>query len=269
MYKKRIYKKSLTGSDLKLPYLEVKDQKTYYAGDLEAPGIPVIFCHGSGGRHHHWVYQIRGLRGEEIKPLAVDLPGHGKSEGSPLESIENYRDWLGYFAEAAGLAKFVVAGHSMGGAIALAYALEYPEQISGLILVGSGGRLRVLPALLEALKAGTVPSTFADYLYGPYTGEKLIKEGKKDIAETAASLYYTDLSACDNFDVMEELPRIDQQVLIICGSEDRLTPVKYSTYLQQKLPKAELVIIDGAGHMVMLEKPEAVNSAICAYVKTL
>lgn len=252
-----------------MPYLNIEGQKAYYAGDLEAAGIPILFCHGSGGRHQHWAYQIKGLRGKGINPLAVDLPGHSRSEGLPFNHIGNYRDWLKRFARAAGLKQFVVAGHSMGGAVALAYALEFPDEVAGLILVGSGGRLRVLPALLDALKDGTVPPSFADYLYGPDTADVLVNNGKKEIADTSASIYYADLTACDKFDVMDDLPRIDKPVLIICGSEDRLTPVKYSTYLQQSLPKATLEIIDGAGHMVMLEKPDEVNSAITAYVNTL
>lgn len=252
-----------------MPYIYVKDLKVFYTGDLEAAGIPVLFCHGSGGRHHHWAYQIKGLKGKGINPLAVDLPGHSRSKGLPFNKINNYRDWLRCFARAAALDQFIVAGHSMGGAIALSYALEFPDEVAGLILVGSGGRLRVLPALLEALKDGTVPPSFADYLYSPNTADGLVENGKKEIAETAASIYYADLTACDKFDVMDSLPNIDKPVLIICGGEDRLTPVKYSTYLQQALPKAELVIIDGAGHMVMLEKPDEVNSAIIAFVNTM
>lgn len=249
-----------------MPYLELNGSKIYYAGDLQEEGTTVLFCHGSGGRHHHWVYQMRGLKGKGINPIAIDLPGHGKSEGNPSNSIASYRDWLNTFTTAAGLQHFVIGGHSMGGAISLSYALQFPEEIKAVILVGSGGRLRVLPAFLDTLKEGTVPPSLADFLYGPQAADSLVKNGHKEIADTDASIYYADLSACDAFDVMSELPRIEVPVLIICGAEDRLTPVKYSTYMKDALPRAELVIIEGAGHMVMLEKPEEVNRAIISFI---
>jgi pimeloyl-ACP methyl ester carboxylesterase len=228
----------------------------------------VVFCHGSGGRHHHWLYQLKGLKGK-INPLAVDLPGHGRSEGEPADEIAVYRDWLHRFAGALGIGPFVAAGHSMGGAIALDYALNYPEDILGLILVGSGARLRVLPAFLEKLQEGVVPAALADFLYCPDAPQELLQKGREEVASTAASVYQADLSACDKFDVTDKLSHISRPVIMICGSEDRLTPVKYSHYLAEKLPSGKVTVIDGAGHMVMLEKPEAVNRAIEAFIADL
>jgi pimeloyl-ACP methyl ester carboxylesterase len=251
-----------------LPFINIDDKKVYYAGDSQAEGIPVIFCHGSGGGHHHWLYQLKGLKGN-INPLAVDLPGHGRSEGEPADDIAVYREWLHRFTDALGVGPFVAAGHSMGGAIALDYALHYPENTLGLILVGSGARLRVLPAFLETLQEGAVPAELADFLYCPDTPQELLQRGREEVASTAASIYHADLSACDKFDVTDKLPRISRQAMMICGSEDRLTPVKYSHYLAEKLPAGKVAVIEGAGHMVMIEKPEAVNQAIEAFIADL
>lgn len=247
-----------------MPYLELDGKQAYYAGETNREGIPVIFCHGSGGGHHHWIYQLKGLPGN-ANPLAVDFPGHGHSEGPPASDIAFYRNWLHHLIGKIKPGPFVLSGHSMGGAIALDYALHYPDEVLGLILVGSGGRLRVLPSLLEALEAGSVPGELSDYLYGPEATDNLLKKGREEIESTAPSLYYADLYACDKFDVMEELHRIDQPVLMICGSEDRLTPVKYSRYLEEKLPMGKVTVINGAGHMVMLEKPDEVNRAIIEF----
>jgi pimeloyl-ACP methyl ester carboxylesterase len=251
-----------------MPYVELDGKQFYYAGDSQAEGTPVIFCHGSGGGHHHWLYQLKGLKGK-INPLAVDLPGHGRSEGEPADEIAVYRDWLHRFAGALGIGPFVAAGHSMGGAIALDYALHYPENTLGLILVGSGARLRVLPAFLETLQGGVVPAALADFLYCPDAPQELLQKGREEVASTAASVYHADLSACDKFDVTDKLAHISRPVIMICGSEDRLTPVKYSHYLAEKLPSGKVTVIDGAGHMVMLEKPEAVNRAIEAFIADL
>lgn len=248
-----------------MPYLEIERDRFYYAGNIKQKGVPIIFCHGSGGRHHHWLYQLKGLP-ETINPIAVDLPGHGRSEGKPADDVAVYAEWLNRFVKTAGLGPFILCGHSLGGAIALTYAIKHQEETLGLILVGTGARLRVLPAFLDALREGTVPPAFTGYLYSPDVSEELMKKGKKEVEDTAASIYYADLSACDKFDIMENLEQVNCPTLIICGSEDRLTPVKYSRYLEERLPHSRAEIIDGAGHMVMLEKPQAVNEAIARFV---
>lgn len=251
-----------------MPYLELDGKRFYYAGDVNRDGVPVIFCHGSGGGHHHWVNQIKGLRGK-INPLAVDLPGHGRSEGSPANNIAVYRDWLHDFIKVLGPGSFMLGGHSMGGAIALSYALQYPAGIIGLILIGSGGRMRVWPDFLETLRKGSVPTTLTDYLYGHKASEALINKGREEVESTDAAIYYADLCACDEFDVLEDLPRISQPALMICGSEDQMTPEKYSRYLEEKLPRGQVAVIEGAGHMVMLEKPDEVNQAITKFIGQL
>ncbi len=248
-----------------MPYITLNGKQVYYAGDSNREGVPVLFCHGSGGGHHHWNYQLKGLRGK-VNPLAVDLPGHERSEGPPAEDISLSRKWLHCFTQAVQLGPFVPAGHSMGGAIALDYTLHYPDEVLGLILIGSGGRLRVLPAFLEQLSKGIVPTVLADYLYGPEASDDLLKKGREEVESTAAATYYADLCACDKFDVMEKVSQISQPVLMICGSEDLLTPVKYSRYLEEKLPLGKVEVIAGAGHMVMLEKPDSVNQAIAEFI---
>lgn len=252
--------------EIQLPYLEMDNHRYYYAGDFARTGRPIIFCHGSGGRHHHWLYQLKGLK-ETAKPIAVDLPGHGRSDGEPADDIAIYRDWLHRFIKKSRLEPPVIAGHSMGGAIALDYALQYPDDYLGLILAGSGCKLRVLPAFLEELQKGSVPDSLSEYLYGPAASRELLEKGKRELKDTAASTYYADFSACNKFDVMDRLQQITKPVLILCGSEDRLTPVKYSRYLEEKLPDGKVELIDGAGHMVMLEKPDQVNQAITVYLK--
>lgn len=252
-----------------MPHITIDGNSFYYAENGKANGTAMIFCHGSGGGHHHWVYQLKGLKSDRVSLIAVDLPGHGRSGGSPSDSIAEYRDWLYRFAEALNLKSFIIAGHSMGGAIALDYALHYPDQVSGLILVGSGCRLRVLPELLDSLREGQVPGIMVDYLFSPKAEQVLIEKGREEVLNTDASVYFADLSACDKFDVNEELGRIKKPVLLICGSEDRLTPVKYSRYLESNLPSGRFQEIAGAGHMVMLEKPEEVNLAMDAFVEAI
>lgn len=251
-----------------MPYIEIRGKRFFYAGDPGKAGVPVVFCHGSGGSHRHWLYQLKGLGGK-ANPLAVDLPGHGLSGGEPADNIAAYRSWVHDFRNALDLEPFILGGHSMGGAIALDYALQYPEELAGLILVGTGGRLRVAPAILKSFRSGQVPPSMIDFAYGPEADAELLEKGRSEMAVTPASVFLADFTACDRFDVMEQLHRIDLPSLIICGSDDRLTPVKYSRFLKEHLSRGELVELAGAGHMVMLEAFMEANAAISRFVQNL
>jgi pimeloyl-ACP methyl ester carboxylesterase len=97
----------------------------------------------------------------------------------------------------------------------------------------------------------------------------MLEKGREEVLSTDPATYYADLSACNNFDVMDRLHEIQCPCLIICGSDDQLTPPKYSRFMQERLPQSEVVVIEGAGHMVMLEKPDQVNEAITKFIKSL
>ncbi len=251
-----------------MPYVEIDNNKYYYCGNPHKPGIPVVFLHGSGGNHHHWIYQLKNLP-PQINPLVPDLPGHGRSAGKPAGSITVYRKWLRLFIKALKLENLLLAGHSMGGAIVLEYALHHPEKLQGIILIGTGARLKVLPAFLESLQEGRVPAGLVDFLYGPGAPQNLLKEARREVGSTPAPLYYSDLSACNSFDISSELPDIKAPAQMICGSEDRLTPLKYSNFLQEKLNQGSVAVIPQAGHMVMLEQPDAVNQVISEFAASV
>ncbi len=244
-----------------MPQISVGQNRVFYICGKSGAKTPIVFIHGSGGGHHHWIYQVRGLA-DTLYPIAPDLPGHGRSTGQALGSIESYSDWLKSFIDRLGLRQFILGGHSMGGAIALDYALRWPNSLKGLVLIGTGARLRVLPELLDKLAKGIVPPEFVNYMYGPETGETLLDRARSEISSTNPSIFHSDLSACNRFDVIGRLGEIRVRALIICGSKDLLTPPKYSRFLHDQIGAGTLVEIEGAGHMVMLEKSDAVNQAI-------
>ncbi len=231
----------------------------------------VVFIHGSGDSAAAWQRQIAFL-GEE-RALALDLPGHGAraADAGPREmSVRDYALDVRAQIQAAGLRQPIVAGHSLGGAIALQLALDWPEEFSGLILIGTGARLRVLPALLEAARrdqAGTLQqirglARRTDEPARPLDASPLDSPPAASVPPLAEGVFYRDLAACNAFDVMAEIGRIPLPALVICGEEDAMTPPKYAEYLRTHLPRATLRMIPGAGHMVMRDQPEALNAAI-------
>jgi pimeloyl-ACP methyl ester carboxylesterase len=251
-----------------MPYVTIVGERAFYAlyqGDVRGKRN-LVLVHGAGGSHLDWPAPLRRLR--ETNVYALDLPGHGRSEGTGRSSITAYRDFLFAFLDAMDLEKAIVVGHSMGGAIALDFALHYPGHVDGLILVGSGARLRVAPAILTGILSDfeATVDLVCDYAFGPSASEQLKRLGRQRLLNTPPEVSHGDYTACDAFDVMGRLGEVRCPTLVIGGTADRLTPPKYSVYLRDHIPGAELVLVDAAGHMVMLEKPEVVARAISKFV---
>ena len=253
-----------------MPYVTVAGERAFYAayqGDVTGKHN-LVLVHGAGGSHLDWPAPLRRLKGANV--YALDLPGHGRSEGPGRSSITAYRDFLLAFLDALGLERAVVVGHSMGGGIALAFALHYPDRLDGLVLVGSGARLRVAPAILTGILSDfeATVDLVCDYAYGPGAAEQLKRLGRQRLSKTLPEVLHGDYAACDAFDVMERLGEVRCPTLAIGGTADMLTPPKYAIYLRDHIPGAELVLVDAAGHMVMLEKPEVVSRAISKFILT-
>jgi pimeloyl-ACP methyl ester carboxylesterase len=165
----------------------------------------------------------------------------------------------------------IVAGHSMGGAVAMEAAIQYPEKLEALILVGSGARLRVSPEIFKSLETNfnSAAEQLVRGCYGPGSSKKLLKWGLEHLLNELPEVVLADFRACHDFDRMDEIAQIKKPVLVLCGSEDSMTPAKYSQYLAENLPSATLRIIEGAGHMAMVEKPFEVNASILKFLAAL
>lgn len=255
-----------------MPYVYVNNERLFYAAHEPAPkppAPPLVLVHGAGGNHLHWPHTLRRLPGHTV--YALDLPGHGRSEGHGRSSIAAYRDVVLNWADAVGLERFVLAGHSMGGAIAQEFALTFPQRLAGLILVATGARLRVHPRILQGLREdyeGTA-RLLAEWAYGNTPDPNMLRVYVRRILETPAAITLGDFEACNAWDRMADVHRIETPTLIIGGEMDRLTPPKYLQYLHEQIPGSRLVIIPRAGHMVMQEIPEPVVREITAFLASL
>ncbi len=254
-----------------MPYVTIVGERIFhvlYQGDVRGKRN-LVLVHGAGGSHLDWPAPLRRLR--EANVYALDLPGHGRSEGPGRSSVAAYRDFILSFLDSLSLDRAVVVGHSMGGAIALDFALHYSDRLAGLILVGSGARLRVLPAILAGIMSDfeATVDLVLDYAFGPSASEQLKRLGCQRLLKTPPEMLHGDYAACDTFDVMERLGEVRCPTLVIGGTADRLTPPKYAVYLRDHIPGAELVLVDAAGHMVMLEKPEVVARAVSEFIVSL
>jgi pimeloyl-ACP methyl ester carboxylesterase len=156
----------------------------------------------------------------------------------------------------------------MGGGIVLDVALRFPEHVAGLGLVATGARLRVAPVILEGIEQDFQAAVrlISDWAFGPDVSPEMRRLGCRQMSETPARVLHGDFSACDDFDVMDRLGEIRVPALVVCGRQDRLTPAKYAVYLRDHIPDAKLHLVDGAGHMVMVEQPGAVARALASFL---
>lgn len=229
--------------------------------------MKLIFIHGAGNTGLVWQYQTEYFAGSE----AVSLPGH--PQGEPCISIDDYTEWLHRYVREKGYSQTVLVGHSMGGAVAQMYALTYPKDVKALVLIGTGARLRVRPDFLEFIEASIdSPANwlrnFVEPSYSrvaPAVREKVINK----MVEVGAAVQLNDFRCCDRFDVMDKVHQIAAPTLVVCGTEDDMTPVKYARYLADKIAGSKLVIVEGGSHLVSLEKPDEVNRFIEDFLRGL
>jgi len=228
--------------------------------------MKLVFLHGAGSSSLAYYYQLRHFRNSK----AIDLPGH--TTGKACNDIESYLEWVRGFITARRYKDVVLCGHSMGGAITLLYALRYPEELKGIILMGTGARLKVHPDYLDFCREPGPDNTH--WLKNHMKSFKRVPEDMHPVIiqraeEVGPEVELNDLLACDRFDVMDQLGKIDLPAQVLCGSDDVMTPVKYSDYLTENMKNARKTIIPGGTHFVQMEKFKKVNEEIENFMASL
>jgi pimeloyl-ACP methyl ester carboxylesterase len=239
-----------------MPYLSNLYYQAYQADDPDR--WPLVLIHGAGGNHLSWPNQLRRMNGYRV--FSPDLPGHGKSLGRGLQSIGSYGKVSAAWIQELELPKVFLAGHSMGGAVALWLALHHPQLVRALILISTGTTLPVNLSLIEevATQVGfpTAVDKIIDWSFSARIEPALMENVKTQMLKTRPSVLAGDFRACDRFDLSGRLGEIKVPTLVLVGDEDRMTPERFSEELAEGIPGAELAVISGAGHMLPLEQPD-------------
>jgi pimeloyl-ACP methyl ester carboxylesterase len=241
--------------------------------DFDASQPTIVFLHGAGFDHTTWALHSRWFAHRGYGVLAPDLPGHGRSAGAPLSTIAEMADWTAALLDAAGAAKAWLVGHSMGSLIAIETAARHPAKVSALSLIGTAATMTVGPDLLKAAEANDHSAIdmvsiwglgFQAGLGGSLAPGLWMHSGAQRVLEQGRpGVLFNDLSACNSYqNALRAAAQIKIPATFILGERDMMTPLKQGKTLAAALPNSRTVVLPGAGHMMMVERPDELLAAL-------
>lgn len=235
-------------------------------------GATLLFLHGAGSNAHTWRQQLEHFDTNH-SALALDYPGHGRSGSTEgLPSIDAYAAFTGAFADAVRLRPAVVVGRAMGGAIAITLALRQPQRVRALVLVATTAQFEIPDQSLDTWRQvmlGRATQPFSTALFSPKTEFAVMREAWMEQVKTDPRVRYHDLVACKGVDFSAQLGGLQVPSLVITGRDDHFAPADKAEDLQKRIPGAQLVVIDDAGHTLSSEQPAAFNAALEDFINGL
>ncbi|MGI9428891.1 MAG: alpha/beta fold hydrolase [Bythopirellula sp.] len=258
----------------------VADKTVYIATgnrELDPTRETVVFVHGAGQDHTIWVLPTRYFARHDRNVLAIDLPGHGRSEGPPLKSIEEMATWVLGVLDTVGLDKAAVVGHSMGSLVALECAAQAGDRVRAIALVGTAVPMPVSDQLLETSAANDHAALEMLALWGhsgsahiggsPNPGMWMLGTGLRLLERSAPGVVHADLNACNEYkNGLEQAKQVDCAALLVLGGRDAMTPTRATKGLEDALSHSESVILEGSGHALLSERPDEVLDALIRIV---
>jgi pimeloyl-ACP methyl ester carboxylesterase len=233
----------------------------------------LVLLHGAGFDHTAWALHSRWFAHHGYGVLAPDLPAHGRSSGAPLRTIAEMADWTAALLEAAEVAKATLVGHSMGSLVALETAARHPARVSALGLIGTAAAMTVGPDLLKAAEANDHAAVemvsiwglgFRAELGGSLAPGLWMHSGAQRVLEGCRpGVLFSDLSACNDYrDAVAAAGKIAVPTTFILGERDMMTPARSGNSLAAALPNSRVIVLPGAGHMMMMERPDELLAAL-------
>src|SRR3982074_529145 len=233
----------------------------------------VVLLHGAGFDHTVWALHSRWFAHHGYSVLAPDLPAHGRSSGAPLPTIADMADWTAALLDAAGAPKAKLVGHSMGSLIALETSARHPEKVSGLSLIGTAATMTVGPDLLKAAEANDRSAIdmvsiwglgFQAELGGSLAPGLWMHSGAQRVLEQCRpGVLFNDLRACNAYqNALAAAAGVTVPTIFILGERDMMTPAKAGKMLAAAVPNARTILLRGAGHMMMSERPDELLAAL-------
>ena len=239
--------------------------------DVAKPSI--VFVHGSGMDHTVWTLASRHFARHGNNVVSVDLPGHGRSSGDPLATVEEMADWVVAVLDALDIAEAAIVGHSLGSLIALECAASHSERVRAIALVGTTSPMPVSDAILDAAEADDHAAFDMLTQWGfskrhQFGGNRnsgiwMIGNTLRLYERSKPGVLFHDMRACNQYVTgIDQATKVSCPALMVLGAEDRLTPVRGTRALQEAIPSAMVELMPAAGHTIMVEAPNAMLDAL-------
>jgi len=250
----------------------------YTAGRKLDPGLAsVAFVHGAANDHSAFLLQSRYFAYHGCNALALDLPGHGRSAGPPLASIGALADWVARALDAAGVVQAALVGHSMGSLVVLECAARHPDRVRALALIGTSAPMPVGEVLMNAAREDRHDALDMLNIWGHSAPAQIGGNTAPGMWMTGAYLrllerakpqvLHIDLNACAEYaDGASSAAKVKCPTLFILGSRDMMTPLRGAKDLRGAIAGNRTVILEGAGHALTAERPDAVLDALIGFV---
>ncbi|MBN1573193.1 MAG: alpha/beta hydrolase [Deltaproteobacteria bacterium] len=230
----------------------------------------VVFIHPAGSSGEIWRDDAQYFS-RRYNTMTMDLPGRGATGGEGSTDAFEYARFVKGAMDLAGFSTAVAVGSSMGGAVAQALALDYPQAVSGLVLLGTGAKLPCAPIIFE-----TIMTDYAKFLdmagemaYGPKAERAVIARHREIAARIRPEVANCDFTACSSFDSRERLNEIKAPTLVMCGEADYMMPAKFSAYLAENIKNSRLVTLPDVGHHLMAEARDEFRSHVTDFLKEI
>lgn len=250
-----------------MPHISIQGIRINYieGENFDRSRPTLLFIHGAGQSVATWKFQIELFANHPyFNFIALDLPGHGNSEGQGYKSVEEYKNTVLEFIDVLKLKEIVLVGHSMGGGVAMLLVIERPDLFKACVLVATGAKLSVAQQTLDAVKNDyeAFCEISPDRMFAEGSSPKLKQEFQQGLLDVGKEVCYWDLVACNEFDIMNDVNKISLPTLILSSDNDILTPVKYGEHLHQKIYGSEFDVIKASGHFIMQEKSRDFNQIL-------
>jgi len=246
------------------------------AHELDQAKRTIVFVHGAGLDHSWWGLQSRYFAYHGFNVLALDLPGHGRSEGPPLATIGEMADWAKKILDEKKIKSAAIVGHSMGSLIALEFAARYPEYADRIALIGVAYPMKVSEAFLDAARRNDPSAYDMETIWGhaaqvPFSGNPnpgmwMYGDTLARLARLAPGVLHADLAACNAYaEGFDSAAKVKCPALFILGARDMMTPPKAAQALAKAIPDSKTVTIAFSGHSLMAEAPDATLDALIGF----
>jgi pimeloyl-ACP methyl ester carboxylesterase len=225
-----------------------------------------MLVHGAGGSSRHWEPMIAELK--TGFPLAVDLPGHGATDGYVPDSIDAAADFLNAFLNELEIQRPICyIGQSMGGLIGLQFALTYPTRLNRLVLMATAARIQLHPDFLQQAVTGQWDIAFLHQSFAPEVPEEQKELVLSQFRQTRLKPNASDFMGVTLKDLSQDISALQIPTLILTGDDDVIISPRKSTMLQRQIPGSRLVTVPGAGHYLHVEKSEKIAEEIMHFLQ--